>query len=326
MKEFIKSDLDKAAEYIPMLNKTTKTLPHLDCVYGLYARLYMWVEDYANAEKYARMAINEYKGKPMTQEESLNTTTGFNDLSKWMWGAQDTKESLWSNLANWASMVSNETSYGYAGGGSCNNMLDRRLYERLSNTDWRKLEWKAPAGSALDGQNMYVDDALGKSLAEYSGLKFRPNGGVAAPYSVASATAFPMMRVEEMYLIEAEAAAHQDPARGKQLLESFVKTYRDASYTCKVSDKDAVVEEIVFHKRIELWGEGQAFFDLKRLNYSCTRGYEGTNHLDQQRFNSNGRPAWMNWVISANEEEGNVQVKEYNNPDPSDKYTPWTGK
>ena len=135
-----------------------------------------------------------------------------------------------------------------------------------------------------------------------------------------------MMRVEEMYLIEAEAAAHQDPARGKQLLESFVKTYRDASYTCKVSDKDAVVEEIVFHKRIELWGEGQAFFDLKRLNYSCTRGYEGTNHLDQQRFNSNGRPAWMNWVISANEEEGNVQVKEYNNPDPSDKYTPWTGK
>lgn len=62
------------------------------------------------------------------------------------------------------------------------------------------------------------------------------------------------------------------------------------------------------------------------MNYSCTRGYEGTNHLDQQRFNSNGRPAWMNWVISANEEEGNVQVKEYNNPDPSDKYTPWTGK
>ena len=326
MKEFIKSDLDKAAEYIPMLDKTTKTLPHLDCVYGLYARLYMWVEDYANAEKYARMAINEYKGKPMTQEESLNTTTGFNDLSKWMWGAQDTKESLWSNLANWASMVSNETSYGYAGGGGCNNMLDRRLYERLSNTDWRKLEWKAPAGSALDGQNMYVDDALGKSLADYSGLKFRPNGGVAAPFSVASATAFPMMRVEEMYLIEAEAAAHQDPARGKQLLESFVKTYRDASYTCKVSDKDAVVEEIVFHKRIELWGEGQSFFDLKRLNYSSTRGYEGTNHLDQQRFNSNGRPAWMNWVISANEEEGNVQVKEYNNPDPSDKYTPWTGK
>lgn len=326
MKEFIKSDLDKAAEYIPMLDKTTKTLPHLDCVYGLYARLYMWVEDYANAEKYARMAINEYKGRPMNQEESLNTTTGFNDISKWMWGTQDTKESLWSNLANWASLVSNETKYGYAGGGNCNNMIDRRLYERLSNTDWRKLEWKAPAGSALDGQNMYIDDAFGKGLAEYSGLKFRPNGGVMTPYTVASASAFPMMRVEEMYFIEAEAAAHQDPAKGKQLLETFMKTYRDANYTCSVSDKDAVVEEIVFQKRIELWGEGQSFFDLKRLNYSCTRGYEGTNHLAEQRFNTNGRPAWMNWVISANEEEGNAMVKEYNNPDPSDKYTPWTGK
>ncbi len=326
MSEFIKSDLDKAAEYIPMLDKTTKTLPHLDCVYGLYARLYMWIEDYANAEKYARMAINEYGGRPMNQEESLNTTTGFNDLSKWMWGTQDTKESLWSNLANWASMVCNETSYGYAGGGGCNNMLDRRMYERLNDTDWRKLEWKAPAGSALDGKNLYVNDTFGASLADYSGLKFRPNGGVQSPYTTASATAFPLMRVEEMYFIEAEAAAQQGSANGKQLLETFMKTYRDANYSCKVSDKEAVVEEIVFQKRIELWGEGLSFFDIKRLNYSATRGYEGTNHLAEERFNSNGRPAWMNWVISANEEEGNAMVTEYNNPDPSDKYPRWTEK
>lgn len=326
MADFIKSDLDKAAEYIPLLDKSTKTLPHLDCVYGLYARLYMWLEDYANAEKYARMAINAYSGRPMNQEESLNTTTGFNDITKWMWGAQDTKESLWSNLANWASLVSNETDYGYAGGGGCNNMLDRRLYERLNNTDWRKLEWKAPAGSALDGQNLYVNETLGKSLADYSGLKFRPNGGVSTPYSVASATAFPFMRVEEMYFIEAEAAAQQNPAKGKQLLESFMTNYRDSQYKCNASDKDAVVEEIVFQKRIELWGEGQVFFDLKRLNYSATRGYDGTNHLATERFNTNGRPAWMNWVLSGNEEDGNAMVKEYNNPDPSDKYTPWTGK
>ena len=79
------------------------------------------------------------------------------------------------------------------------------------------------------------------------------------------------MRVEEMYFIEAEAVAHTNAAKGKELLETFMKTYRYPKYTCKVSSTDDVVEEIVFQKRVELWGEGQTFFDIKRLNYSVTR-------------------------------------------------------
>ncbi|WP_262710078.1 hypothetical protein [Duncaniella dubosii] len=30
------------------------------------------------------------------------------------------------------------------------------------------------------------------------------------------------MRIEEMYLIEAEAVAHSNPAQGKELLENFM--------------------------------------------------------------------------------------------------------
>ena len=40
-----------------------------------------------------------------------------------------------------------------------------------------------------------------------------------------------MMRVEEMYLIEAEAAGMQDESRGIALLTTFAKS-RDTSYTC----------------------------------------------------------------------------------------------
>ena len=106
-----------------------------------------------------------------------------------------------------------------------------------------------------------------------------------------------------------------------------MKKYRDPNYVCPVSSTDDVVEEIVFQKRVELWGEGQSFFDIKRLNYSVTRGYVGTNFSDDlARLNTNGRPAWMNWVIVQIEEENNEALVGMNNPDPSDLYTPWVAQ
>ena len=133
------------------------------------------------------------------------------------------------------------------------------------------------------------------------------------------------MRVEEMYFIEAEAAAHQNLAEGKKLLEQFMKT-RNEKYECKAKTQDDLVEEIVFQKRVELWGEGQSFFDIKRLNYSVTRGYPGTNFVPEVRLNSKGRPAWMNFVIVDQEIMSNPILRDQNNPDPSEKYSPWIGE
>lgn len=326
MAAFILNDLTNAEKWISYLTIADKSLPHLDCVYGLFARYYMWLEDYSNAEKYARMAINSSKTEPMTQADALNTTTGFNDGSKWMWASLQTKESLWSNLANWLSFASNETYFGYSSIDASPIMIDAAMYQRLNDTDWRKLEWKAPVGSALDGKNSYIDAGLGAELPEYASLKFRPGEGNTDTYSIACVTDYPLMRVEEMYLIEAEAAAHQDAQRGKQLLESFITTYRDSKYRCPASTTDNVVEEIVFHKRIELWGEGRTFFDIKRLNYPVTRGYEGTNHIDIERYNTTTRPGWMNWQFVQSEENANAGVRGYNNPSPNATYTPWTGQ
>ncbi len=324
MFEFIKGDLEKAIEYLPGLNTSSRTLPRLDAAYGLMARLYMWVENYEEAEKYARLAINAADTNPITQELGMNTNTGFNDINQWMWGSTITKEALWSNLANWTALIVNETWFGYPGpGGGCDNCLDANMYKRMSDTDWRKLMYKAPAGSALDGQNAFIDDELGKGLHDYASTKFRPGSGNINDYSVACVTSYPLMRVEEMYFIEAEAAAHQSAAEGKQMLENFMKTYRDPEYTCMVTDPSAIVEEIVFQKRIELWGEGQSFFDIKRLNLPVTRGYEGTNHLESERFNTTTRPAWMSWVIIKTEEDGNKAITGLNNPDPSGVYDLW---
>lgn len=327
MAKFIEEDLNEAEKYVVNLKDTRgKILPDLACTYGLKARLYMWDGQYAKAQEYARKAIDASGIKPMSKEQCLNTTTGFNVTDPWMWGAQQTETTgtVTTGIVNWTSWVCNETEFGYAAAEPYFK-VDKRFYDRISDTDFRKLEFKAPASSPLASLNAFVKANYKITLPDYASLKFRPGDGNADTYTKGAATAYPLMRVEEMYFIEAEAAAQQNPEQGKTLLETFMKTYRDPSYTYQVgTSKDEVVEEIVFQKRVELWGEGQSFFDIKRLNYSVTRGYKGTNVTDElARLNTNGRPAWMNWVISLREYESNEALVGMNNPDPSDKYTPW---
>lgn len=329
MAAFIESDLNKAEELIVYLNNTQgNTLPNLAVVYGLKARLYMWVEDYAKAEQYARLAIQNSPVAPITKNAALDKTTGYNLASQFMWAAQQNKESdcVSTGIINWTSWASNQTSFGYTGASTALYVvMDKNMYERIGDTDWRKKQWVAPAGSVLDGENVFLNQTDAESMPEYASLKFRPGSGNTDDYATGASTAVPIMRVEEMYFIEAEAAAHQDVARGIALVEKFMKENRDPNYSCHATEQAAVVDEIVFQKRVELWGEGQTFFDIKRLNMSVTRGYAGTNCQDtQSRINTNGRPAWMNIVMVRTEEQNNEAFVDMNNPDPSDTYKPWT--
>ncbi|MBQ5655867.1 MAG: RagB/SusD family nutrient uptake outer membrane protein [Bacteroidaceae bacterium] len=325
---FILNDLDKAEKYVPALtNTSSNTLPDLACVYGLKARLYMWVEDYAKAKEYARKAINEATVKPLSEAAALNTSTGYNQSSDFMWCAVQNSETyaVKTGIINWTSWVSNQTTFGYTGAStSLYVVIDRSMYERISDTDWRKKQWVAPEGSPLAGKTPFLLDDDKKNMPAYASVKFRPNAGDAEDYLVGASSAVPMMRVEEMYFIEAEAAEHLSAGSGITLLSNFMKAYRDAKYEYKGSD---AIDEIVFQKRVELWGEGHTFFDIKRLNMSVTRGYQGTNWQDTQSLlNTNGRPAWTNYVIVKTEANTNSALVNFNNPDPSDKYTPWTAE
>lgn len=327
MAEFILADLDFAEQNIGNLSESVKTLPHLDVIYGLKARYYMWLEDYANAQKYARMAIDATSSTPMSETECLSTTNGFNNIDAWMWGSQmvTEDESVQTGILNWASWMSNETSFGYSSQAPY-LMIGASLYNRLSDTDFRKKMWVAPVGSALEGETQFLTSSVfgyfGNRLSEYASVKFRPAEGNCDDYTVGAATAYPLMRVEEMYFIEAEAAAQQGNGQAQTMLTDFMTQYRDPEYTTTATG-DALIDEIVFQKRIELWGEGLTFFDVKRLNMSVTRGYEGTNFADASRFNTNGRPAWMNLCIVQTEKNNNAALIGFENPDPSNAYPVW---
>ena len=86
------------------------------------------------------------------------------------------------------------------------------------------------------------------------------------------------MRVEEMYLIEAEATAQSNIVAARELLNEFMKyRFTDGSYDCseRTPTLKSFIEELILQKRIEFWGEGIIMFDLKRLDMSMTRGYKG---------------------------------------------------
>lgn len=334
MGAFILSDLDKAEELITYLDINERTMPHLDAVYGLKARLYMWLEDYAKAKEYARKAIDAASVSPMTQEDCLSLTKGFNNIDCWMWGSKLVKENeaVQTGIVNWVSWMCNENSFGYtAQNGGPQSMIDASMYSRIDDNDFRKRMWKAPEGTALDGKTEFlVSTELGdfkNRLVEYASVKFRPADGKPDDVNQAAATAYPLMRVEEMYFIEAEASEHLTAGSGKALLENFMNTYRIADdapegyrYVCNATAQNDVIEEIVFQKRVELWGEGQSFYDIKRLNYSVTRNYQGTNFYSSAAFNTNGRPAWMNICIVQTEKNSNRALDGWENPDPSGLY------
>lgn len=342
MVEFILTDLESAVTLLKGgTARTSKAIPDLSVAYGLLARLYMWdatyheeglphagagtaADLYTKAAEYARLAIGNKT--PMTQEEWLNPTTGFNTMnpSAWMWGIQNMAEdrTVTSGILNWTSWMSNETTFGYASAGAYVKIYSY-TYRRINDRDFRKLAFIAPQGSMLSGRERFIDKEFAEDMGEYFSLKFRPAEGDMDEPKVGACSAVPLMRVEEMFLIEAEAKAHINAAEGKQLLEDFMKKYRYATFSTAATSTADVVEEIIFQKRIELYGEGRIFYDIKRLNYSVDRAKAGSNFTrGADMFVTNGRPSWMNCVIVITEGNNNQAVRKWNNPDPTNSLKP----
>ena len=130
------------------------------------------------------------------------------------------------------------------------------------------------------------------------------------------------MRVEEMKLIEAEAAGMQNEARGIELLTAFAKT-RDANYEYGTHNEayyntatSKFQNECWWQRRVELWGEGFATFDIKRLQKGIIRSYAGTNHVSGYQWNVQNTPNWMNLCIIQTETNNNSACTNNETPKP----------
>ena len=318
MMKFIHSDLDKAEQYLANWTPKDGHLPNLAVVYGIRAKVYLWDEDYSNAAKYARMAIDASKASPVTASQWEDPTSGFCVANQaWMWYISYDAENM-RNLANFTGWISGEADWGYSS--LTRPSIDKSLFDKISDTDFRKTTFLHPDKydyydykTCRDRQ--YIEDA-----PACLSLKFRCKGGDWENYATGGAVDVPVMRVEEMYLIEAEAtAAAGNLAGGVALLNNFMQTYRDPNYNCKASDDLRAFQlEVLTQMRIEFWGEGNAFPSAKRLKPGVMQNYDGTNApSDIFKINCAGiKPNW-NLVIPISELNNNKALQGWNNPNPS---------
>jgi len=149
----------------------------------------------------------------------------------------------------------------------------------------------------------------------YVNIKFRPHNGDYKTYEIGGATDFPVMRVEEMYFLKAEAALHTSGvAAADNALEEIVKT-RNSTYVCNATNEKDFINEYLFQKGIEFWGEGVNYFDAKRLEVGIHRAYLGTNcERYQHCLDMNG--VFVGWTPGWNQAELNANraLYHYNNP------------
>ena len=321
MMDFILSDLDKAEQYLKEWTPASKLLPNLAVVYGIRAKVLLWDEQYSEAAKYARMAIDESKATPVTEAQWEDPTTGFVQANQaWMWYIHYDAENM-GNLCNFIGWISGEADWGYSS--LTRPSIDKSLYDKISDTDFRKHTFLDPAKfdyyeykTVRDRQ--YIEDAPA-CLA----LKFRCLQGDWENYSTGGAVDVPIMRVEEMMLIEAEAtAAAGNLAGGVALLNNFMQKYRDPNYACYTDNLRNFQLEVLTQMRIEFWGEGNAFPSAKRLKPGVMQNYDGTNAPSNIfKINCEGIKPWWNLVIPISELNNNRALQGMNNPDPTQKVT-----
>ncbi|MCH5223819.1 MAG: RagB/SusD family nutrient uptake outer membrane protein [Muribaculaceae bacterium] len=284
--DLILSDLNNGIELMSNNSaavRADKRYIDINVMYGLRARTYLCMQEYAKAAQDAQMVINSGAFQPLSSTQAIGP--GFIDLTaqNWVWGIYMASEDV-HGLYTLSGMLGSYTyGYAYAGMWKC---CTNTMFSKISDNDPRKLWWISPAGVS---NAQYYTQADGDATAyleqsgfpPYSVTKFAPYGNVLGQ-SVNQAEV-PLMRIEEMYYILAEAQGMGGSlSQGIATLENFVNSYRwlDKSnpYKCSASNTEEFIDEIFFQREVEFWGEGMTYFDILRLNRDVDR--RGTNWED----------------------------------------------
>lgn len=305
----IKKDIDHAVSLLEISGKSRsdKRYISLAVAYGIRARMNLVMQNWAEAASDAQAAIDAAKVEGIEPASIVDVSLPYFAKSTekdWMWGIliAETDDVVSSGIVNWISHCGT-FNYGYCqySGG---RQINKKLYNQIPDSDVRKGWWSDENGANTRLPEKYNTYLANYGFGPYTSCKFNTyNGELECDVN---ANDIPLMRVEEMYLIKAEAMAKagQD---GKSFLEDFVKTYRNPEYTCTGD----VQEAVYFQKRIELWGEGLIWYDFMRLNKNYDRrggGFDAT-----AVFSINAGDDILLWRIPQTEIEANPALTDADN-------------
>ncbi len=265
--------------------------------YGLRARAHLLMQNYEKAKDDAveALAIAERAGLDVLSANEAKDP-GFNDINEKniVWGVDFTQDdpAVKSVLANFESMMCS-LKYGqsapltYSVRGRVLRKINPEFFEKIDPADCRKTWWCT--NEYTQGLKYFFKKSSNLSDSEIAGnisiimrthwkgqqyvnVKFGPYNN--NPGSRFNSADFPLMRMEELRLIQAEALGHISENEGIASLEQFLKnrqpgySYKEATEKFGIKSFD---EEIYRQRSIEFWGEGMNFFDMMRFGYPMVR-------------------------------------------------------
>lgn len=256
----INKDITEAISLFTGYTRLDKSHFDVNIAKGIKARIALTQQDYATAAQLAKEARTAYP--LMSNTDYLG---GFNNYSngEWMWASRIVADQTNYFYSFFAYMSNNYSSTAIR---STPKVMYSVLYDKISATDVRKKLWD-PTGTNT------TDFPLPAST--FQRYKYHPKKFRVADVNL-SIGDVPYMRAAEMYLIEAEALARQGNNAGAADALYTLAVNRDTKYTKSTKTGADLIEEIMVQRRVELWGEGFRFYDIKRTNGALNRN--GGNH------------------------------------------------
>ncbi len=298
--DLVIEDLNYAVENLEGASRTSKMYVDGNVAHGLRARAYLEMGEWQKAYDDAAKAMQGYS--PATREEV--SKPAFYDINEhnWIWGYDMiTDLAMVYRYATTSSWLRSFSAWGYAPACQVYTCINKILYDKISNTDIRKQWWvdENLESTLLDGLKWpgfddvaHANDGGDAKLPylPYTNVKF----GCFSIGTTSNDEDMPLMRAEEMILIQAECKARMgDNAGATSILENFVRTYRDPNYSAATHGRP-ILDEIWFQRRVELWGEGFFTNDMKRFNKPLVRFHDDKGNIAAAfRFNLPADDPWL---------------------------------
>lgn len=284
----IMSDINKACTLLESTyGQTTST--HIDqyVANGIKARICLVMEDWAGARD---AAVKAQAGGTLT----ASVTSGMNSVgqSDVLWGAGIIADQSGIYASFFMHMCESKSFSGY--GNTALKQVNKELYAHMGANDIRRAWWNTSHSSGGYQQVKFVWSDEGTYLGDYI-----------------------WMRTPEMVLTQAEAECRLgNDAAAQTILNNFMKTYRDKSFsttktgtqlgatTSTSDDTGSLLEEIIYQRRIELWGEFGRIYDIRRLKQGFTRtraqGWPNAALLNSLKTSN---PESYDWVLTIPQKE-----------------------
>lgn len=260
----IEKDLTEAVTLLETFNRGNKSSINKPVAQGLLAYAYGAQGKYDKVVEVTNdiIAKNQF---PLTTESQLvgkvdangkliNADSGFNNVAtpSWMWGIDLTLANDLDLVSWWGQVDYYSYSYAWAGDPK---LLDRDLYNSITAADIRKAQFTAS----------------GRPSFKF----FDPNRVIGGQRNII--TDYIYMRVDEMYMLNAEAKARtSDEAGARAVLKQLLNIRKVNTAYIDALTGTALQKEIYLQTRIEFWGEGKSYLAMKRNKATVKRG---VNHL-----------------------------------------------